>query len=92
MQAAKPQVSLHICADSPEPSLLNNTISSKFSCSLIFLTMEGAIVLESLFFFTSTVSSRTRSLNFGLSLNLPSYLVCKSSEGSGEPSLLDDAI
>ena len=44
MQAAKALASLHICADSPEPSLLANLISTKISCtcqSVIFSIVQN---------------------------------------------------
>ena len=44
MQAVTALASLHICADSPEPSLLTNLISTKISCtcqSVIFSIVQN---------------------------------------------------
>ena len=39
MQAAKALVSLHICADTPEPSLLVSVISTKISCAVSYANL-----------------------------------------------------
>ena len=40
MQAPKALASLRICADSPEPSLLDNVISTKIACA-------GSLIIDS---------------------------------------------
>ena len=39
MQAAKAQVSLHICADSPEPLLLDNIVSKSHELGQTIITL-----------------------------------------------------
>ena len=39
MRAAKALASLHICADSPEYSLLDNVINTKIACAGSFMHM-----------------------------------------------------
>ena len=41
MQAPKAQASLRICADSPEPSLLDDAISTKIACA-------GSLIIDNL--------------------------------------------